>query len=76
MRPAPRVRFRARQSLQLAAQIRIEPAHIDAVEARRLGHQLAKALHLSMSFQNVEVSEVPNGYSWEMGPQLGEPALN
>lgn len=47
-----------------------------AVEARRLAHQLANALHLTMSFQKVEVSEVPNGYSWEMGPQLGEPALN
>ena len=48
----------------------------EALEARRLGHQLANALHLSMSFQNVEVSEVPNGYSWELGPQLVEPALN
>lgn len=47
-----------------------------AVEARRQAHQLATSLHLSMSFQNVEVSEVPNGYSWEMGPQLVEPALN
>lgn len=47
-----------------------------AVEARRLAHQLAAALHLSMTFQNVEVSEVTNGYSWEMGPQLVEPALN
>jgi len=47
-----------------------------AVESRRLAHQLANALHLSMSFQKVEVSEVPNGYSWEMGPQLVEPALN
>lgn len=48
----------------------------NAVEARRLGHQLASALQLPMAFQNVEVSEVRNGYSWEMGPQLGEPALN
>ena len=48
----------------------------EAVEARRLAHQLANGLHLAMSFQNVEVSEVPNGYSWEMGPQLVEPALN
>lgn len=47
-----------------------------AIKARRLAHQLANALHLSMTFQNVEVSEVPNGYSWEMGPQLVEPALN
>lgn len=47
-----------------------------AVEARRQAHQLAKALHLSMSFQNVEVTEVPNGFSWEMGPSMVEPALN
>jgi hypothetical protein len=47
-----------------------------AIEARRLAHQLAASMHLSMTFQNVEVSEVTNGYSWEMGPQLVEPALN
>ncbi|MFN8608271.1 MAG: hypothetical protein U0931_12115 [Vulcanimicrobiota bacterium] len=47
-----------------------------AVEARRLAHQLAKALHLTISSQYVDVMQVPNGYSWEMGPQLAEPALN
>lgn len=49
---------------------------LNAVEARRQAHQLAKALHLSMSFQSVEVSEVPDGFSWEMGPSMVEPALN
>jgi hypothetical protein len=47
-----------------------------AVEARRLTHQLARALHLTIISQNVDWTEVPNGYSWEMGPQLAEPALN
>lgn len=46
------------------------------VEARRLAHGLAKALHVGMTFQNVDVSEVSNGFSWETGPQLVEPALN
>ena len=48
----------------------------NALEARRLGHQLGNAMQLPISFQNVDVSEVRNGFSWEMGPQLGEPALN
>jgi hypothetical protein len=46
------------------------------VEARRLGRQVAGALQLPMVFQSIDVSEVQNGYSWEMGPQLIEPALN
>lgn len=48
----------------------------EAVEARRLAHQLAKALHLTISSQYIDVTQVPNGYSWEMGPHLSEPALN
>ncbi len=48
----------------------------EALVARRVGHQVARALKLSMAFQNIEVSEVENGVSWELGPQLVEPALN
>lgn len=48
----------------------------EPLAARRLGHQAAQALQLPMVFQNVEISEVKNGYSWEMGPLLVEPALN
>ena len=48
----------------------------EPLAARRLGHQVAQALQLPMVFQNVEINEVKNGYSWEMGPQLVEPALN
>jgi hypothetical protein len=46
------------------------------IEARRLGRQLAGALQLPMVFQTIDVIQVQNGYSWEMGPQLIEPALN
>lgn len=48
----------------------------EPLSPRRVGHQVAAALQLSMVFQNVEVTEVTNGFSWEMGPQLVEPALN
>lgn len=48
----------------------------EPLAARRLGHQAAQALQLPMVFQNVEISEVKNGYSWELGPTLVEPALN
>ena len=44
--------------------------------ARRLGHQAAQTLQLPMVFQDVEIHEVRNGFSWEMGPQLVEPGLN
>ncbi len=48
----------------------------DALAARRRGHQVCRAMGLGMVFQNVEVTEVENGISWELGPQLVEPALN
>jgi hypothetical protein len=48
----------------------------EPLAGRRLGHQAAQALQLPMVFQNVEICEVKNGFSWEMGPQLVEPALN
>ena len=49
---------------------------LDSVMARKIGHQLSQALQCAMVFQSIEVSEVRNGYSWELGPQLVEPALN
>jgi hypothetical protein len=49
---------------------------LSSVEARKLGHQVAQALHSPIVFQSIAVSEVKNGYSWELGPQLVEPALN
>ncbi|MBI3925856.1 MAG: hypothetical protein HY319_09975 [Armatimonadetes bacterium] len=48
----------------------------EALAPRRTGHQLARTLGLSMVFQNVEVTEVDNGFSWELGPVLSEPAMN
>lgn len=48
----------------------------EALAARRTTHQVARALHLAMAFQNVDVTEVDQGYSWELGPQLVEPAMN
>ncbi|MCA9794395.1 MAG: hypothetical protein KC910_21455 [Candidatus Eremiobacteraeota bacterium] len=48
----------------------------DVVTARRNGHQVCRSMGLGMVFQNIEVTEVENGISWELGPQLVEPALN
>jgi hypothetical protein len=48
----------------------------DSVAVRRLVHQLAKAMPVELSFQNVEIHKEQNKISWEMGPRLVEPALN
>lgn len=48
----------------------------DPLPSRRTGHQFARAFRLPMVFQNVDITGVPNGFSWELGPVLSEPAMN
>lgn len=48
----------------------------DSVAVRRLVHQIAKAVPVELSFQNVDLHKEKEKVSWEMGPRLVEPALN
>lgn len=48
----------------------------DPMAIRRLVHQIAKALPVELSFQNIDLYKEQDRIRWDLGPRLVEPALN